>query len=203
MADSQPPVKGTGGAGRQRSAPLRIFGGIVSGMNAAGSCWIVVLMILINVEAIGRSAFNSPIIGVIEMIEISIIGIVFMQLADSLRRGVMTRSDGLFNQALQRRPAVAHVMGLVTYLLGAVFMVIILFGSIPYLQESWDQDYYIGVDGMFTAPVWPIALIIVVAVFVTMIQFLVTFTDHYRALTGKAPWLGIERQPGPESGGGL
>ena len=171
-------------------------------MNAAGSCWIVVLMILINVEAIGRSAFNSPIIGVIEMIEISIVGIVFMQLADSLRRGVMTRSDGLFNQALQRRPAVAHVMGLVTYLLGAVFMVIILFGSIPYLSESWNQDYYIGVDGMFTAPVWPIALIIVVAVFVTMIQFLVTFTDHYRALTGRAPWLGIDRTPGPESEGG-
>ena len=71
-------------------------------MNAAGSCWIVVLMILINVEAIGRSAFNKPIIGVIEMIEISIIGIVFLQLADSLRRGVLTRSDGLFNQLLKK-----------------------------------------------------------------------------------------------------
>ena len=39
-------------------------------MNALGSCWIVILMLLINVEAIGRSAFNQPIIGVIEMIEI-------------------------------------------------------------------------------------------------------------------------------------
>lgn len=174
----------TDGAERERSAPLRIFGGIVSGMNAAGSCWIVVLMLLINIEAIGRSAFNEPIIGVIEMIEISIIGIVFMQLADSLRRGVLTRSDGLFNQALQRRPAVAHVMGIFTYLLGAVFMVIILMGSIPYLRESWAEDYYIGVDGMFTAPVWPIALIIVVSVSVTMIQFLLNLSEQVRALRG-------------------
>tara|TARA_R110000868_G_scaffold39376_11_gene137169 strand:+ start:1638 stop:2210 length:573 start_codon:yes stop_codon:yes gene_type:complete len=173
------------GAGREKSAPLRIFGGIVSGMNAAGSCWIVVLMLLINVEAIGRSAFNEPIIGVIEMIEISIIGIVFMQLADSLRSGVMTRSDGLFNQALQRRPAIAHVMGIVTYLLGAVFMIIILLGSIPYLQESWAEDYYIGVQGMFTAPVWPVALIIVVAVLVTMIQFLLIFAEHVRAFANR------------------
>jgi len=175
----------TDGAERKQSAPLRIFGGIVSGMNAAGSCWIVVLMLLINVEAIGRSAFNEPIIGVIEMIEISIIGIVFMQLADSLRRGVLTRSDGLFNQALQRRPAVAHVMGMFTYLLGAVFMVIILLGSVPYLRESWAEDYYIGVQGMFTAPVWPVALIIVVAVTVTMIQFLLTLSEHVRAFAGR------------------
>ena len=58
------------GAGQRQSAPLRAFGAIVGGMNALGSCWIVILMLLINVEAIGRSAFNQPIIGVIEMIEI-------------------------------------------------------------------------------------------------------------------------------------
>ena len=52
----------TGGAGRRESAPLRLFGMVVSGMNAAGSCWIVVLMLLINAEAIGRSAFNQPIV---------------------------------------------------------------------------------------------------------------------------------------------
>jgi len=175
----------TGGAGRRGNAPLRIFGGIVSGMNAAGSCWIVVLMLLINAEAIGRSAFNQPIIGVIEMIEISIVGIVFMQLADSLRRGVLTRSDGLFNQIMARKPAAAHVLGIVTCLLGAVFMALVLLGSIPFFGDSWRNDYYIGVEGMFTAPVWPIALIIVIAVTVTMIQFLIMLDGHWRQLRGR------------------
>jgi len=178
------PIKGPkDGAGRPQSAPLRTFGALISGMNAAGSCWIVVLMLLINAEAISRSAFNQPIIGVIEMIEISVIGIVFMQLADSLRRGVLTRSDGLFNQVMRRKPAAGHIMAVVTYLLGALFMGLIIWGSVPFFIDSWQKNYYIGVEGMFTAPVWPVALIIVVAVAVTMIQFVIILADHWRQIS--------------------
>ncbi len=172
-------------AGRTESAPLRIFGAIVSGMNATGSAWIVVLMLLINVEAIGRSAFNTPIIGVIEMIEISVVGIVFLQLADSLRRNVLTRSDGLFNHVSARNPAAGHVMAIVTYLAGAVFMVLIIWGTGPFFVDSWNKDYYIGVEGMFTAPVWPIALVIVIGLAITMIQFLVMLADRSRRLAGR------------------
>jgi TRAP-type C4-dicarboxylate transport system permease small subunit len=152
-------------------------------MNAAGSCWIVVLMLLINAEAISRSAFNQPIIGVIELIEISVIGIVFMQLADSLRCGVFIRSDGLFNQVMIRKPKVAHVMGVFTYALGAFFMGLILWGSVPYFIDAWTNDWYVGVEGMFTAPKWPVVLIVVIAVFVTMIQFLIMVTDHVGQLS--------------------
>ena len=142
-------------------------------------------MLLINAEAIGRSAFNKPIIGVIEMIEISIVGIVFMQLADSLRRGVLTRSDGLYNQVMKRRPKIGHLMGLVTSLLGAVFMTLVLVGMVPFFIEAWEGDFYIGVEGMFTAPVWPVALIIVVAITVTMIQFLINLAGHLGPLIGQ------------------
>ena len=175
----------TEGAGHGQSAPLRVFGALVGGMNAAGSCWIVVLMLLINVEAIGRSAFNKPIIGVIEMIEISVIGIVFLQLADSLRRGVLTRSDGLFNQVMARKPVAGHVMGIITHLLGAVFMGLVIRGSVPFLIDAWEKDYYIGVEGMFTAPVWPVALVIVIAITVTMIQFLINLAGHLQPLVGR------------------
>ncbi len=181
MADSVP---GPGGD-RPRSPALRAFASVVGGMNAAGSCWIVVLMLLINAEAISRSAFNAPIIGVIEMIEISIIGIVFMQLADSLRQGVLTRSDGLFNQVMRRSPATGHGMGMMTCTLGVCFMALIIWGSVPFFFEAWENDYYIGVDGMFTAPVWPVALIIVIAVVVTMMQFVIMLSDHYRSLVGR------------------
>jgi TRAP-type mannitol/chloroaromatic compound transport system permease small subunit len=174
LADNGPAV----GAGRRRSAPLRAFGGIVGGMNALGSCWIVVLMLLINAEALGRSLFNQPIIGVIEMIEISIVGIVFMQLADSLRRGVLTRSDGLYNQVMARSKRAGHTMGAVTSLLGAGFMGLVLTGSVPFLKDAWTKNWYVGVEGMFTAPVWPVALIIVVAICVTMVQFVVNLADH-------------------------
>lgn len=172
----------TVGAERPKSLPLRVFSGIVGGMNAAGSCWIVVLMLMINAEAIGRSAFNSPIIGVIELIQISIVGIVFMQLADSLRRGVLTRSDGLFNQVMARHPRAGHAMGVFTYLLGAIFMLLIFYGSFPLLIEAWKEDHYIGVEGMFTAPLWPIGTVVNVAVCVTTIQFLIFAWRHFAAM---------------------
>ncbi len=172
----------TGGAEGEKGLPLRVFHGIVGGMNAAGSCWIVVLMLMINAEAIGRSAFNSPIIGVLELIQISIVGIVFLQLADSLRRGVLTRSDGLFNTVMARRPAIGHLMGLITYVLGAVFMLLILMGSFPLLVEAWEEDHYIGVEGMFTAPMWPIGVVVNIAVLVTTVQFLIFAYDHLKKI---------------------
>ena len=119
------------------------------------------------------------------MIEISVIGIVFMQLADALRRGVLTRSDGLFNQVMRRKPAAGHVMAVVTYLLGALFMGLIIWGSVPFFIDAWENNYYVGVEGMFTAPVWPIALIIVIGVAVTMVQFVIVLAGYCRQLAGK------------------
>jgi len=151
-------------------------------MNALGSLWIFALMLMIDADAFGRTFLAHPIHGVNELVEMSLIGIVFMQLADALRVGVLTRSDGLFNQAMARKPAIGHFMGMVTGLLGAFFMTLIQIGSVPYLIDAWNKDYYVGIEGLFTAPQWPIALIIVIAIVVTMIQFLINFATHLRSL---------------------
>ena len=55
----------------------------------------------------------------------------------------------------------------------------------PYFVDAWTNDWYVGVEGMFTAPKWPVVLIVVIAVFVTMIQFLVMLTDHIRQLSAQ------------------
>lgn len=171
------------GAGRRQSAPLRAFGGLVGGMNALGSAWILVLMLLINADAFGRTLFDKPIIGVIEIIQISIVGIVFMQLADSLRRGILTRSDGLFLQVNARSPTAGRVMAAATHVFGACFMGLILYGSWEPMIESWVQNHYIGIPGMFTAPMWPVKGIIVLASAVTMVQFLLLAVQHVRPAT--------------------
>lgn len=167
-------------AGSCASVPLRAFGRLVGGMNALGSAWILVLMLLINADAFGRTLFDRPIIGVIEIIQISIVGIVFMQLADSLRIGALTRSDGLFNQVRARSPVAARYMAVATHVLGAAFMGLVLYGSWPLMIESWVQDHYIGVPGMFTAPLWPVKGIIVLASAVTMVQFLLMAARWWR-----------------------
>jgi len=161
------------GASPDGGAPSSILDRISSVMNALGSLWIFVLMILINIDAAGRTWFHSPMNGVIELIELSLIAIVFLQLADAQRCGRLTRSDGFFSMMLEKQPGFGRSLGAFFELLGLLFMVIILWGSVPNLIEAWTEDFYVGEEGIFTAPVWPTKLVIVVGCVVTGLQFAV------------------------------
>lgn len=149
----------------------RVFNHLISSLNAIGSLWIFLLMLLINADAMGRTFLTAPIDGVIEMVELSLVGIVFLQLGDAARQGRLTRSDGFFNFMSLKYPGVSRVMGALFDGLSTVFMAIILYGSVPLLIESWEQNYFVGNEGVFTAPVWPVNTIIVIGCSVTMLQF--------------------------------
>lgn len=151
----------------------RILEIVLSNLNSIGSVWIFVLTLLINADAFGRKLFHSPIDGVNEIVELSIVGIVFLQLGDATRKGRLPRSDGLFNLIGRRMPNFSRFHGALFDLFGAVFMGLILYGSIPLFIESYNSDFYVGVEGVFTAPVWPIKLIIIIGCAVTLLQFLV------------------------------
>ena len=171
-----PPSPRHGGGGALSAA----FDRVLSGLNAIGSLWILALMVLINFDAFGRTLFARPINGVIEMIELSIVGIVFLQLGDATRRGRLTRSDGFFNLVLVRRPRIGRYMGAAFDLLGAVFMAAIVAGSIPLLMDSIEHDYYVGNEGVFTFPVWPVKTIILIGCVIAALQFLI-FAWRYLA----------------------
>lgn len=168
------------GAPQRGGVLISGFNLLVSSMNALGTAWILALMLLINADAFGRTLFAAPIDAVIEMVELSLIGIVFLQLADATRRGRLTRSDGFFNLVLMHKPRFGRYMGAAFDLLGALFMAIIVYGSIPLLLDSIRNDYYVGNEGVFTAPVWPVKTIIVIGCIVTLMQFLV-FVWRYLA----------------------
>jgi len=157
---------------------------VLSGLNTVGSVWILVLVLLINADAFGRKLFAHPIDGVIEITELSLVGIIFLQLGDATRRGKLTRSDGFFDIVQRRRPTVGRCMGAVFDLLGALFMALILYGSVPLLFEAIEEDFYVGVQGLVTVPVWPVKLVVVVGALVTGLQFLVFTVRYLRPLVG-------------------
>ncbi len=150
---------------------VRAFSALVAGLNSIGTTWIFVLMLVINVDVLSRFLFNLPIQGVAEIVELSIVGIVFLQISDAVRAGRLTRSDGLYMQILKRRPVVGHVMGVVFDLAGSVFFVFILLGAVPRLIEAWERGYFAGNEGLFVVPVWPIRLILVIGCIVVALQF--------------------------------
>lgn len=144
---------------------------VLNSMNALGSIWILVLMVVINIDVTGRTWFAAPLDGVIELIELSLVGIVFLQLGDATRHGRLTRSDGFFRMAQKRTPQFGRFLGAFFDALGVLFMVLILLGSVPTFFEAYTEDFYVGTVGIFTAPEWPVKLIVVIGCVFTALQF--------------------------------
>ncbi len=186
MSGPEPSVSGRGSGASRDGAPAAWFRRTVTGLNALGSGWIFVLMLIIDADAIGRTFFDHPLEGVIEITQMSIVAIVFLQLSDALRTGKLTRSDGLFNLMLARRRRLGHAFGVAFDGLGAVFLGLVLYGSVPLLAEAWSRNYYIGEKGLFVFPTWPVKLVVVIGTLVMLAQFLVFAWRYARADGGGA-----------------
>jgi TRAP-type mannitol/chloroaromatic compound transport system permease small subunit len=154
----------------QRTMPLGLHR-LMQAMNALGTLWILALMVLINSDVIGRNLFNAPILGVPEMTSLSIVGIVFLQLADTLRCGRFTRAEILLDSLKRRRPAAADLLQAVFHAIGALLMAAILWAAWAPLVDSVRIFEYVGAVGSFQIPVWPIRLITLLGLATTLICF--------------------------------
>lgn len=166
------------GAPPESGPPTTLLDRLLGVLNGVGTVWIFVLMLIINADVFGRFVFNAPLDGVSEILELSIVGIVFLQLGDATRAGRLTRSEGLFTILLKRRPAIGRALGAFFDLLGAIFMGLILYGSWPLFVEAYANDLYTGTIGVFAAPTWPIKLVIVLGCAVTLLQFVAFARRH-------------------------
>ena len=165
--------------------PPGLFYRLVIGMNALGSIWILFLVLLVTSDAMGRSLFASPIVGVTELIQISIIGIVFLQLADAIRTHRMTRADSFLTLLKMWRPRLSSAVEGSFFLIGAIYMALGLWGSIPLLIEAYERNEVIGNTGLFTLIIWPIKAIIVLGLAVSLIELLrQSYGAWVRALRG-------------------
>ena len=160
-----------------------IFTAWVKILNGIGSTLIFAMMAMINADVLARFLFNAPISGVTELVELSIVCIVFLQIGDAIRAGRLVRSDSLFGRLLTRAPAAGHALGALFDLAGAVFFLAILYGSLPRLLEAWRGGYYAGNIGLFTVPVWPIRLVLVIGCVTAILVFLQLTWRHLALLS--------------------
>ncbi len=159
-----------------------VFERWVFGLNGIGTLWIFLIMLLINADVLLRFLFNSPIDGVTEIVEVSIAGIVFLQLADAIRAGRLTRSDGLFNKIRERKPILGQWMSIFFDICGALFFIAILFGAVPTFIEAYERDYFAGSEGVFTVAIWPIRLILVISCVTVVGVFLARIRSQFKSL---------------------
>lgn len=168
------------------AAPSGPFARVIGVMNAAGTLWIIGLMVLINADIIGRGAFNAPLAGTAELVAFSIVGIVFLQLAHTLRSGSMTRSDVLLNVLERRAPKARLLLLSLFHLVGGVLMFLIAWKYWPSVVQAWQhpERNFMGNPGFFTIPQWPLFILVFLGIVATAIQFLLLAWNDARTLGG-------------------
>jgi len=164
---------------------INYFTKLVTGLNTVGTAWIFFLMLLINIDVLSRYLFNAPIQGVTEVVELSIVGIVFLQISDAIRSGRLTRSDGVYKQILKRWPKTGYFLGIIFDFAGTIFFITILLGAIPRLIEAYERNYFAGNEGLFVVPVWPIRFILVLGSIVAAIQFIILSFNNFKLLSSE------------------
>lgn len=156
------------------------FSRFISVLNSTGTVLIFVLMMLVTADVTLRFLVNQPIPGVVEIVEMSIVGIVFLQLTHAMAAGKMVRSDTFLASLLLRSPRWGHFLDACGQMIGAMLMAVILWGQIPRFVESWQAGHFKGNPGLFTAPTWPLELLVALGCGAALVQFLIQFVRACR-----------------------
>ena len=137
------------------------FAKLVGALNAVGVVWVFALMFLICADITARTAFDDPIASVTEMVSLSLVACVFLQLAHAMLGGRLMRVEMFISPLSRKAPAAASAWRALYALLGLGLLVALVLGTWPDLKSAWTSDEFAGVEGIFTIPVWPIKLLIV------------------------------------------
>lgn len=170
---------------RQRDSGASLFGIVADGLNGLGTALIIGIMVLVFVEIVARGVFNRPIEGIAYIVALSIVSIVFLQLASTLRHGRMPHVDIFIDGFRRRNPRAGGLLQAVFDLTGVAVCIIILWASWPKLDASWTDNEFVGLQGQFTAPIWPMRLIIVIGATLTGIQYAIHMVEDVKSAIGR------------------
>jgi TRAP-type C4-dicarboxylate transport system permease small subunit len=165
-----------------------VFDRLLQGLNAVGTAWIFVLMLLVCTDIASRFLFSAPISGVAEIAGFSVVAITFLQLPGAVRGRRLARADMLIQRLHVTTPRLAGAMEVGFAILGAAVFAALAWASVAGFAHSWRTDDRFGVQQVFTLPKWPIWLIVLVGSACVLVAFLAqAWTDARRRGPGPAP----------------
>lgn len=161
-------------------------------MSAVGTAIILAVMMLIVVDVVGRAAFGAPLAGVPEIVAMSILAIVFLQLANTLARGKLTRSDAFLGFLYRRWPGLACALDAVMHLGGAIMVGVLVNAFWPLFMRSYGRNEMVGAVGQFNAPIWPVHGIVLAGSAVLCLVFAVRAVSFAALARRGRPPAGME-----------
>ena len=154
-----------------RSTILRSIGRgfvrFIALLNGIATAWTFIIMFLMTFDVLGRALFNHPITGTPELVRISIVGIVFMQIPHTFWVGRHIRSD-IFLRRFS--PLMREVSEIGICLFGAAVFTGIVVSSVPVTITAWRVLEYEGA-GALPVPTYPIRTLIILGSALTSIIF--------------------------------
>ena len=126
-------------------------------LSTVSAFWALLLAGIYLYDIVGREAFASPFLGTHEIVGNSIVGILFLELPSSIKRGAMLRTTILYNAASDR---LRRLIDSASYLLGIALFAAIVFGSWDAMITSWETGEIEGA-GAFEVPIYPVRSLIV------------------------------------------
>jgi TRAP-type C4-dicarboxylate transport system permease small subunit len=174
VSSAERPITPTADRGApQPGAPLlRYFRLFTQALNIAGTILILGMAIAVNADVVGRDLFNHPIPGVNEFIGLSIVAVVFLQMANTLHEGRHVSNDIIISLFAASRPRLLAAVYTCFDIVGALLMATIVIYVWPIVLEHYQGRYYAGTAGVIEIPTWPFMAVVVVGATATALQFL-------------------------------
>ncbi|MCA2010132.1 TRAP transporter small permease subunit [Cereibacter sphaeroides] len=167
-------------------AVTRLVDRLTALMSALGTALILGVMALISVDVIGRFFFGHPIAGVPEMVAMSILAIVFLQVANTLAQGKLTRSDALLGALRNRSPRLGDALDALLHVAGMLLLGALVSAFYPQFLRSYGRGEMVGTVGQFLAPIWPVhGIVLLGAATMTLVFALRALALAIRAIRGE------------------
>jgi TRAP-type mannitol/chloroaromatic compound transport system permease small subunit len=137
-------------------------------LNALGTAWVAAITVLISSDILGRALFNSPVIGVPEIVRVSIVAIVWLQMAHTLKIGGHLRSDVILRRLSRKGRS---IVDLIAYTLGVIIFGLVVYSGWHTMIMSWQLGEFEGEEPV-RVPTYPLRSIVLLGAGLTSLQFL-------------------------------
>lgn len=156
---------------------------LLAWMNAAGSFLILLLMGLITADVIGRVVFHHPLPGVPEIVKVTLVGMIWLQMGHVLKTGAHLRSTFFLSRL---GPRSRELLEAVTCLTGAVVFALIACASWEEMWVSWEIGEFEG-EYPLRVPTSPVRTLLVLGAGVTTLQFLIMAASALKQVFAAPP----------------
>ncbi len=149
------------------SVALRAYHRLMAVLNAIGTAWVAGITVLISCDILGRVLFNSPIVGVPEVVKVSVVGIVWLQMAHTLKIGGHLRSDVILGRLTPKNQSIVNI---IAYSLGALIFGLVVYSGWNTMIMAWELGEFEGEEPA-RIPTYPLRTIVLLGAALTSLQF--------------------------------